>query len=57
MENCCPESHASMEIALKEAGFVVEKTVKQGKKTVITVIQELSQGQEGQREEKRLDRK
>jgi|GEM_PF-612262 len=45
MEICDLESHVSMEIALKEAGFTVEKTVKQGKKTVITVTRKLPQGE------------
>ena len=56
MENYTRESSIPIEKALKEAGFAVEKTVKQGKKTVITVTQKLSQG-EGQRGDKRLGSK
>ena len=54
MENCWPESHASIEKALKEAGFAVEKTEKQNKKTVITVTRKTPQG-EGQQVERQLD--
>jgi len=53
MEICSMESRMSMEIALKEAGFAVEKTVKRGKKTVITVIRKTPQGG-GQQGEKRV---
>ena len=41
MENCGLESYAPIETALKEAGFEVDRIVKQRKKTVITVRREL----------------
>ena len=44
MQNCSLGSHVSMEKALKEAGFLVEKTVKRGKKTVITVTRKQQEG-------------
>ena len=56
MERCGTKNCMLMEMALKEAGFAVEKTVKRGKKTVITVTRKLPQG-EGQQGERRDSRK
>ncbi|GHT88589.1 hypothetical protein FACS1894137_17000 [Spirochaetia bacterium] len=38
MESCCLDRYTPLKTALKEAGFIVEKVGKEGKKTVITVI-------------------
>ena len=56
MERYISENSSPLEIALNEAGFTVQETVKRGKKTVITVIQKPLHGEE-QRGEKRLGKK
>jgi len=39
MENCADEQYKSIEKALKKVGFKVDKIMKQGNKTIITIIQ------------------
>ncbi|GHV14752.1 hypothetical protein FACS189491_11410 [Spirochaetia bacterium] len=39
MESCCFDRYTSLETALKEAGLIVDEIGREGKKTVITVIQ------------------